>query len=50
MEFPRPLPLLLPKRKNPASLRGPGSEKTLRFSSLAGFLTRPQAENQIGAA
>jgi hypothetical protein len=36
--------------KNPAGLRGPGSKKPWGFFSLAGFVTRPQAENQIGAA
>jgi hypothetical protein len=31
-------------------LRWPGPEKTSNGFSLAGFVTRPQAENQIGAA
>jgi hypothetical protein len=39
-----------PERKNPASLRWPGSKKLENVFSLAGFVTRPQAEYQIGAA
>jgi len=36
-------------KQNPASLRWPGPKKPVSVFSLAGFVTRPQAEYQIGA-
>jgi len=39
-----------PKKAKPGELALAGFEKTCGLFSLAGFVTRPQAENQIGAA
>jgi hypothetical protein len=39
-----------PEKAKPGELALAGSEKTFPVFSLAGFLTRPQAESQIGAA
>jgi len=39
-----------PRTQKPGELALAGSEKTCNVFSLAGFVTRPQAEYQIGAA
>jgi len=39
----------MPKKAKPGELALAGFEKTFVVFSLAGFITRPQAEIQIGA-
>jgi hypothetical protein len=41
---------MAPRTQKPGELARAGLEKTWSFFSLAGFVTRPQAEIQIGAA